>query len=69
LKNVDQFLTFLWIFSVVELVGTQLLRIDLEKFDAICPVHIQRFGQLTNDVSVLRALYSPVHLVQDPDIG
>ena len=43
--------------------------VDLEKFDAIGPVHTEGFCELADNVAVCSALYAPVDFVEDPDIG
>jgi hypothetical protein len=54
---------------VVKCIRPQLLRINLDKLHPVGPIHMQGLGEFTDDFAVLCPLHSPIHLIQDPDIG
>jgi hypothetical protein len=54
---------------VVKYIRPQLLRINLDKLHSVGPIHMQGLGEFMDNFAVLCPLHSPIHLIQDPDIG
>ncbi len=67
-KLFQKLLAGLLVLFILKSICPQLLRIDLQEFDAVGPIHVPRVRHVLHDFAIVRALHSPIDFAQNPDI-